>query len=366
MLKGLSKTWLLITFLAILITGALSTMHLIRDYNIQSDIFGTPTKEKTSYKIDDFNFQVNYLLFSETGNEDEYISTATTLPITNFDKTKKYTLIVNESLCNRTNGSYEYVQATFNNNFKDLQNNILFKGKMQISIVPYKDYTKLTFIINGKESTDYWSQYLVNYGLKITIIEFDYSSSLQADNVALIKYYVNEELYRIDACELNIEHDLYTYEIEDEYLFFGWFTEIPQGNLKELTNITSITTNEYKEINLYAKYFHKNDRVEGYNDCQLDLIVELDNTLNANSVYGSILLSYFDEEDGYTKQYTAILKNGTNSFKGLKYVEFTLTIKTTLNVQEIEPIVINVNGHIQKTINLRCNETNGYYNVTVI
>ena len=306
MLKGLGKTWLLITFLFIVITGALSTMYLIRDYNIQSDIFGTPTENVSAIKIDDFNFEIKYLMFNNTGNENEYLATATTLPITDFDITKKYTLKVNNSLCNRTPGQYDYIQATFNNKFKDYHNNVLFDGSMEITILPYADYTKLNFIISGENSSNYWNQYITNYGLKIYIEEFDFESKLEADEIPefnvyyydtegnLIEKYTQKYLATANNFTLKAPYDL------NGTLHDGWLDS--NGSIITVDNLNYVINNrldyhfhlyDYVEEMATVLYIVNNETYKTY-QCPINEEITLLNYETENEYFK--FFGWFDEE----------------------------------------------------------------------
>lgn len=224
---------------------------------------------------------------------------------------------------------------------------------------------------SGSSSAKYWNNYLKKNNFIVTIEDDTYQkdNSVNIDKAAtnILKYYINDELYQTTTYEVGEEIKLLEYEVEEEYLFFGWFTEKPQGNLKALNGLTTITSNEPVEISLYGRYFYVDEvGEEGYFDCQLDLEFVYGDGLSENMSYGVVMLSYYDEELDYIRKYTTIIRPGVTEIKGLKYAEFTLSFRTSLNSSDIEPIKITTTGYNKITIYINYIEVDGVYSFTVV
>lgn len=197
--KSFTKIVIVILYLVLVCTGVYSAFSLIRDYNIKSWIIGQFYEEPTVTKLSDFEYTFNSLLFNATGNENEFICSATVSKVAGFDRTKEYTTTVNGELSKRVSGDYEFVSSIHTKKFYDVNNNELASDDLQITINFYENETAISLITRGGENAlGYWQAFIKKNGLAIHVVETDYSSEIEADN--LPKYeltlYALDEIYQ--------------------------------------------------------------------------------------------------------------------------------------------------------------------------
>lgn len=187
------------TVLIILLFGSFCAFDLARNLNIKNQIIGYFYTEPEIVQINDFEYDIKSLLFTNTGTENQYYSTQNAKPVSNFDKTKKYTVTINGIEATRVSGDYNYIDANFTNEFISTLNETILIDTLNIKINFYQEGTKIVFITNGGEqAVSLWSSYIEKNGFKLNIVETNYSSSMQADNLPIktIEFYFDNELYQ--------------------------------------------------------------------------------------------------------------------------------------------------------------------------
>lgn len=195
----LAKRTGLIVIFVIFLTGILACFDLYTKLNIKSAVYGYFYSEPEVIQINDFEYDITSLLFTNTGTENQYIAKATTKAVSGFDKNKKYTATINNNLCSTTTNT-DYINVTFTNQFNSTSDNIILTDELNIKINFYKDGTQLVFITNnGEKAVKLWSSYISKHGFKIKLVESGYTGQIQADN--LPKYqltlYANDEIYQV-------------------------------------------------------------------------------------------------------------------------------------------------------------------------
>ncbi len=202
----------IITSLIILILGLFSFVYVWRELNIKNAIIGYFYTEPEIVQINDFEYDITALLFTNSGaNENEYFATANAKPVSNFDRTKKYTVTINDIQANRVYGDYSYINANFTNTFISTQDKELLTDTLNIKINFYTEGTKIVFTTqNGEQAISLWTSYIAKNGFRLKIIEDNYTPQIEADN--LIDYKV--DLY----FEETIIKTFYHNAIDDFYL----------------------------------------------------------------------------------------------------------------------------------------------------
>ena len=147
-----------------------------------------------------------------------------------------------------------------------------------------------------------------------------------------------------------------------DYVFFGWFTTEPSGNLKTLAQTTSLTSGDSGNKTFYARYFKARAQgVEGYSDASITLNVSLGAGLKTGENYGTVLVEFFDEDLGYTRNYTFVLTNGTLTIEGLKYADVKITIITNMNAKaNYSNLIVTTTSGSETTINVNLTKSSHY------
>lgn len=169
----------------ILFFGTFCIYDLNRMLNIKSQIIGYFQHTTTSIKINDFEYDINQLLFTNSGTENEYFAEVKmNETVTGFDKSKNYTLLVNNTQATRVNGNFGYVNVDFMNKFYSTNETLLLTDTLNIKINFYTDSTKIVFITqNGEQAVKLWTSFIQKNGLNLKIIEDNFNSKIEADNI---------------------------------------------------------------------------------------------------------------------------------------------------------------------------------------
>ncbi len=259
----------IITSLIILILGLFSFVYVWRELNIKNAIIGYFYTEPEIVQINDFEYDITALLFTNSGaNENEYFATANAKPVSNFDRTKKYTVTINNIQANRVYGDYSYINANFTNTFISTQDKELLTDTLNIKINFYTEGTKIVFTTqNGEQAISLWTSYIAKNGFILKIIEDNYTPSIEVtapfepDNNVLIHYYLNGDSYKLISYN-NLTDNLYSPEIKNDEIFTGWgLTEMEQTDvsykIEDITNLSQLDFSNNKCINVYG-YIIKN------------------------------------------------------------------------------------------------------------
>lgn len=289
----------------------------------------------------------------------------------NIDCTNK-ALLVNKRPTNLNKKASNYIISEYGYTFYDEDIKELCSDYLMIKFsFEEKVTTCVISTSSGSSAAKYWNNYLKKNNFKVTIEDDiytrDISVNIEKATTSVLKYYINDELYQTSTYTVGEEIQLLEYEVEEYYVFFGWFTEKPQGNLKTLTGLTSITSNESVEISLYGRYFRADDpRVEGYHDAQLDIEFIYGEGLDTSSSCGVFTLSYFDEVFGFTRKFNLIIKSGITEIKGLVYADYTLTLRTTYDTADVDPYTFKTTGYNKIVIELSASGKPGIYDKSVV
>lgn len=174
----------IIVTLIVIVLGSYCTIDLFKILNIKSAVIGYFYTEPEVVKISDFKYDITSLLFYSADNENQYYATVNAKPVSNFDSTKKYTVTINGIEAKAVEGSFNFVNANFTNQFNSSLDEVILTDTLNIKINFYKEGTKILFVTNGGEqAVSLWSSYIQKNGFTLKIIETHYSSTIEADNL---------------------------------------------------------------------------------------------------------------------------------------------------------------------------------------
>lgn len=198
--------------LIIYILGIFSFIYVFRVLNVKNAIIGYFYKEPEVVKISDFEYDFKSLLFTNSGASDnEYFARVNAKPVSNFDKTKKYTVTINGIHANRVYGDYNYINSNFTNTFLSTQDTTLLTDTLNIKINFYTEETMIVFTTqSGEQAINLWSSYIAKNGFVLKIVEDNYIPQIEADNLSK---------YKVDLCfGSEIINSFYRTAINDFYL----------------------------------------------------------------------------------------------------------------------------------------------------
>lgn len=208
------------------------------------------------------------------------------------------------------------------------------------------------------------SSYANNF--KITGYSTGYTSKVDTTKNSIVIAKISTLSYVVDGNIVDTEsyiegeqHALKTYSKEG-YAFYGWYTEDPTGKMSTLTPISALDSSIAGDYKVYGKTIKYGERgVEGYSDSVLNINVNFDENLNASSVYGVIIVEYFDEDLGVNKVYTYSLRKGTITIKGLRYATYKITIKTTLKASsDVKEYSVRTSSNAESNVNINLTKVN--------
>ena len=186
-----------IVILLVVAFGSFCCIDLAREFNIKSQIIGYFYTEPEVVKINDFEYDITSLIFSNTGTENQYYATANAKPVNNFDSTKQYTITINGIRANKSSVNNGYIDCDFTNKFLSTQSEEILTDILNIKINFYKEGTKIVFITNnGEQAIKLWSSYIAKNGFNLKIVEDNFNTTIKADNISVktLELYFNNEL----------------------------------------------------------------------------------------------------------------------------------------------------------------------------
>ena len=225
--------------LIIYMLGIFSFIYVFRVLNVKNAIIGYFYTEPDVVKISDFEYDFKSLLFTNSGvSDNEYFARVNAKPVSNFDKTKKYTVTINGIQANRVYGDYTYINSNFTNNFISTQDTTLLTDTLNIKINFYTEETIIVFTTqSGEKAVSLWSSYIAKNGFVLKIVEDNYTPQIEADN--LIEYTSN--LY-----------------IDNKIVKTYTYTAISQRELPKVINNKHISSWVDSEGNKYTEFPFKN------------------------------------------------------------------------------------------------------------
>ncbi|MGN1207923.1 MAG: hypothetical protein ACI4TI_00440, partial [Christensenellales bacterium] len=239
-----------IILIVVYVFGTFCCFDLVREFNLTSKVIGYFQHSTDVSKISDFEYDITTLLFTNSGSkENEYFAEVVTSPIEGFDKNKSYTLTINDIKANKIYGDFSYINVEFMNKFNSTQDTVLLTDILNIKVNFYTDGTKIVFITkNGEQAVKLWSSYIQKNGFKIKIIEDNFYSTIEADNIPnyTINLYAEDELVQtLDFTSLTFNNVILPTTINNRPLL-NWRDS--EGNIKTKENLT------LQSINLYAEF----------------------------------------------------------------------------------------------------------------
>lgn len=230
----------------IFIFGTFCIYDVNRKLSLTSKVIGYFQHTENVSKINDFEYDVTSLLFTNSGaNENEYFAEIVTDPVEDFDRTKKYNLEINGNKCGYVASNLEFVNADFINTFYATNNTVLLTDSLNIKVNFYKDGTKIVLITNnGEKAVKLWQSYIQKNGFKIKIVEDKFNSVIEADNIPsyTLLLYFGEEL--ISTIQHNITNPAILPTTYNGFVITSW--RDADGN------IYSQLTLPNKDLTLYA------------------------------------------------------------------------------------------------------------------
>lgn len=236
--------------------------------------------------------------------------------------------------------------------------------------------TTVPVVLNDKDYFEKKGQVIVNsmndakasnyvYNLNITGFSEGYTSKVDTTNsiviakISTLTYLIDGNVVDTESYIEGEQHVLKSYSKEG-YAFYGWYTEDPTGKMSTLTPISILDSSVTGDYKVYGKTLKYGERgVEGYSDSTLNINVNYDENLNASSVYGIIIVEYFDEDLGVNKVYTYNLRKGTISIKGLRYATYKITVKTTLKASsDVKEYSVRTSSNTESNVNINLTKVN--------
>lgn len=321
----LAKRTGLIVIFVIFLTGILACFDLYTKLNIKSAVYGYFYTEPEVIQINNFEYDITSLLFTNTGTKNQYIAKATTKAVSGFDKNKKYTATINGNLCSTTTNT-DYINVTFTNQFNSTSDNILLTDELNIKINFYKDGTQLVFITNnGEQAVKLWASYISKHGFKIKLVESSYTSSLEVENLRKITYSIEVRengntryLEFNDYCQLNIDYDVKDIsdltELASDYTFLGFAqNQTELDNIFTATRITTLTA-PTEDVTLYGLIMDYSAKSAYAKTGELTINVTYSPSLDNIDFETEFVL--FDEDNNFISS-TTFTTTGTYVFTGL-------------------------------------------------
>lgn len=191
----------------ILFFGTFCIYDLNRMLNLKSEIIGYFKHTETAIKINDFEYDIQQLLFTNSGSSENEFFAEVLLSdvITGFDKTKNYNLLINNNKTTCVSGVFDYINVDFMNIFISTEDLILLTDTLNIKINFYKDSTKIVFITRGGEqAVKLWTSFIQKNGLSLKIIEDNFNSKLDVDGstddaVLLLQTQLNNKIQQYNS-----------------------------------------------------------------------------------------------------------------------------------------------------------------------
>lgn len=184
-----------IMIIIIVIFGGFCALDLARELNIKNRVIGYFYTEPEVIQINDFEFDVKSLLFTKSGNDNEYYATAFGKPVSNYDRTKEYSITINGIQGNKALNNSDYIDCNFTNKFNSTKGEEILTDTLNIKINFYKDETKIIFITNnGEQAVQLWTSYIAKNGFVLKIVEDNFNTKIEADDLpARYVYYYDLE-----------------------------------------------------------------------------------------------------------------------------------------------------------------------------
>lgn len=235
----------IIVILIVVAFGTFCCIDLGREFNIKSQIIGYFYTEPEVVKINDFEYDINALIFSNTGTENQYYASANAKPVSNFDNTKQYTITINGIPANKATNNNGYIDCDFTNKFLSTKSEEILTDTLNIKINFYKEGTKIVFITNnGEQAVKLWSSYIAKNGFSLKIVEDNFNATIKADNLKTytLNLYYDNEIYQ--TINFNTFKDFELPQIIDNKKVNSWV---------DINNtIYTKSTIPFENINLYA------------------------------------------------------------------------------------------------------------------
>lgn len=199
-------------------------------YDTKGATFGTiDIDEPNKVNVDDFRFNFqNFELKQVSG--DEYSAEAHLSEILELDENKTYGIFINETPCDLTQYSSNYLNASYSYTFRDDDLTVLMEDTLQINFAFNATSTDIKITTyNGAEAVKYWNNYFNKNTIVITIEEIDYMGGTditfgdgEFSNYNVLTYLVNDVEYTRQAYQTGSKI-VFPQNPENGNLYFaGW------------------------------------------------------------------------------------------------------------------------------------------------
>lgn len=199
-------------------------------YDAEGATFGTiDIDEPNKVDVDDFRFNFqNFELKQVSG--DEYSAEAHLSEILELDENKTYGIFINETPCDLTQYSSNYLTASYSYTFRDDDLSILMEDTLQINFAFNTTSTDIKITTyNGAEAVKYWNNYFNKNNIVITIQELDYTGGTditygdgEVSNYNVLTYFVDGEEYTKQAYKTGSKIVFPEKPEKDNLYFAGW------------------------------------------------------------------------------------------------------------------------------------------------
>ena len=382
LLKFKNGKWVILGLMAlVLVVGGVFTGYANYEYfTAKGGTFGSfgdifKNKNKLMQNNLTFNFE-NFVLVA-TGNGNEY-SARLSIDAVDQKMTNK-AIFVNGNPTKLVARGDTYIFSDYNYTFKDENLTEICSDTLTIKFVfNSKSSECILSTIGGLDKVLYWNYFLKKNDFIVEIkdeeykrdesVRVDFSSTDTTSNV--IRYFVNGELFQVDAYEagtdvaLLTKHDIFESKVPDKkensYIFYGWFTEPPSGDLKKNTGITQLPQSQTGTVTLFARFFRvRATGEEGYSDASVTINYNInENLVSYADDLGILEVIYYDEELGYERVNSYKISQEGFKIAGLKYAEMTFKFKLIT--------IANISGKQEYSVSVITSyKSNTVLNVTI-
>ncbi len=129
--------------------------------------------------VDNLKFNLHNTEFKAVGDETDYELTVDIEQIMELDTTKNYNIFINDVPC--SNASYylfsgnQFITANYTYSYYTESDYLEMTDSLKISIVFYKNYTRISLKTDGGEdAVKYWNSYVNKNNFEISVRETDY------------------------------------------------------------------------------------------------------------------------------------------------------------------------------------------------
>ena len=205
-------------------------------YNAEGGVHGVLTGIFDTNKVDivdNLTFEIKNIELTES-TEGVYSASITTDQVLSLDSKQSLGIFVNGMPCDTTSEVHsDFAYAEYPYTFYDNDKTAICTDTLILNIAFYENSTYLNLSTKGgtlpvEECVKYWHHYFNKNGFIVKVAPFDSTSkdlgytSGNISNYSIVKYYVDNKLYKTDSAPIGTVYQLEDY---DSNFFYGWRSE---------------------------------------------------------------------------------------------------------------------------------------------